>query len=48
MKIQIQLNIFFNNSQSNSMQTRKELYSTLGYTPGKEWFYPDSTVNRQK
>jgi len=29
------------------MQTRKELYSTLGYTPGKEWFYPDSTINRK-
>ncbi|CAD8112330.1 unnamed protein product [Paramecium primaurelia] len=32
-------------SQVNSvqnMQTRKELYSTLGYTPGKEWYFPNS------
>ena len=25
------------------MQTRKELYTTLKYTPGKEWYYPSST-----
>ncbi|KAM3143915.1 hypothetical protein pb186bvf_003966 [Paramecium bursaria] len=33
-------------SQINSvekMQTRKELYTTLKYTPGKEWYYPSST-----
>ena len=29
--------------QLENMQTRKELYSTLKYTPGTEWFYPDST-----
>lgn len=23
------------------MQTRKDLYKTLGYTPGKEWHYPE-------
>ena len=28
------------------MQTRKELYETLGYTPGKEWVFPDSTKTR--
>ena len=26
-----------------SMQTRKELYNTLKYTPGKEWYYPQSS-----
>merc|ERR1712226_49439 len=26
-----------------SMQTRKELYATIKYTPGKEWYYPDAT-----
>ena len=25
------------------MQTRKELYNTLGYTPGHEWIYPNKT-----
>jgi hypothetical protein len=23
------------------MQTRKELYDLLNYTPGKEWYYPE-------
>jgi len=27
----------------DKMQTRKELYATLKYTPGEEWFYPDSS-----
>lgn len=26
-----------------NMQTRQQLYDTLKYTPGKEWYYPDST-----
>ena len=30
------------------MQTRKELYDTLGYRPGKEWFFPNNTKQRQK
>lgn len=25
------------------MQTRKELYNLLDYTPGVEWYYPNST-----
>ncbi len=29
------------------MQTRKELYDYLNYTPGKEWIYPDTTANRK-
>jgi methylisocitrate lyase len=28
------------------MQTRKELYGTIKYTPGQEWYYPNST-NKQ-
>ncbi|KAL4446531.1 hypothetical protein ABPG74_005469 [Tetrahymena malaccensis] len=28
------------------MQTRKQLYSTLGYTPGVEWIYPNMTTKR--
>lgn len=37
-------------SQVNSvekMQTRKQLYGTLGYTPGVEWQYPDRTIERK-
>ena len=30
-------------NQLGKMQTRKELYSTLEYTPGVEWYYPNST-----
>jgi methylisocitrate lyase len=26
-----------------NMQTRKELYNTIKYTPGKEYYYPDAT-----
>lgn len=29
------------------MQTRKELYGTLGYTPGKEWYFPNRTSERE-
>jgi methylisocitrate lyase len=25
------------------MQSRKELYELLNYTPGKEWYYPEVT-----
>lgn len=32
----------------SSMQTRKELYSTLGYTPGKEWYYPNMTTKKNE
>lgn len=28
----------------DGMQTRKELYSTIKYTPGEEWYYPNSTT----
>lgn len=28
------------------MQTRKDLYNTLGYTPGKEWYFPQATTDR--
>ncbi|EGR33487.1 methylisocitrate lyase, putative [Ichthyophthirius multifiliis] len=31
----------------NNMQTRKELYETLGYTPGKEWIYPNMSQNKK-
>ncbi len=34
-----------NGSQKNfveRMQTRKELYELLRYTPGKEWHYPQN------
>jgi methylisocitrate lyase len=30
------------------MQTRKELYNTLGYTPGKEWYFPQDTSKKIK
>jgi methylisocitrate lyase len=30
------------------MQTRKELYNTLGYTPGKEWYFPQDTISKLK
>jgi methylisocitrate lyase len=29
------------------MQTRKELYSTLGYEPGTAWRYPDERRARR-
>ena len=29
--------------QLGLMQTRKELYNSLQYTPGNEWYYPSST-----
>jgi methylisocitrate lyase len=29
-------------TQLQKMQTRQELYDTLEYTPGKEWYYPTS------
>jgi len=29
-------------SQLGNMQTRKELYGLLNYTPGEEWIYPNS------
>lgn len=32
----------------DKMQTRKELYSTLKYTPGKEYHYPDSSSQSGK
>jgi methylisocitrate lyase len=28
------------------MQTRRELYAALGYTPGEEWVYPGGSVGR--
>lgn len=28
-------------NSSNKMQTRKELYDMLDYTPGEEWIYPN-------
>jgi len=31
-----------------NMQTRKELYDLLGYTPGKEWYYPNKSVDKKK
>lgn len=31
----------------SKMQTRKELYDTLGYQPGKEWYFPDSVVKNK-
>jgi methylisocitrate lyase len=40
-----------NGSQKDNlgqMQTRKELYNTLGYTPGKEWYYPQDTSKKLK
>lgn len=27
----------------DTMQSRKELYDTIKYTPGKEWYYPDAS-----
>lgn len=30
------------------MQTRQELYDLLEYTPGKEWIYPTSAVDKKK
>lgn len=27
---------------TEKMQTRKELYELLRYTPGKEWHYPEN------
>jgi len=30
------------------MQSRQELYDLLGYTPGKEWYYPSKTAGRIK
>ena len=30
------------------MYTRKELYGTLGYTPGKEWYYPEVKSPKKK
>jgi len=30
------------------MQSRKDLYELLGYTPGVEWTYPDRTQAPQK
>lgn len=30
----------------DEMQSRKELYALLGYTPGVEWTYPDSVSER--
>ena len=30
------------------MFSRQSLYHSLGYTPGFEWFYPDTTTERRK
>ena len=27
------------------MQTREELYDLLKYDPGKEWYFPNPTIN---
>lgn len=27
------------------MQTRKELYDSLNYTPGNEWIYPNTKLS---
>ncbi len=32
----------------DTMYTRKELYTTLGYTPGQEWYYPNATRGVKK
>lgn len=32
----------------DKMQTRQELYDLLEYTPGKEWIYPTSAVDKKK
>ena len=40
-----------NGTQQNNlaqMQTRKDLYNTLGYTPGKEWYFPQDTSRKLK
>eukprot|EP00388_Colpodella_angusta_P028943 GDKK01014912.1.p1 GENE.GDKK01014912.1~~GDKK01014912.1.p1 ORF type:complete len:307 (+),score=102.20 GDKK01014912.1:29-922(+) len=34
-------------SQLDKMYSRKELYNSLGYTPGVEWTYPDRSVDRK-
>lgn len=30
------------------MQSRKELYELLNYTPGKEWYYPEVKSPKKK
>ena len=31
-------------NQLENMQTRKELYETIEYTPGTEWYFPTSAT----
>lgn len=36
------------NSSLKNMQTRKELYSLLQYTPGTEWTFPSKSIHKGK